>query len=173
MQIAIGIGSNGLITGGEGEGELGLLTGAEAFALAALFGLQIYPLDVVGIGHGVFGGADVHVDEPAVHSIDAKNGDMLFLGGVGGVGDELLHGFTAAGGDLAAVVDEADDVAAMFADEEFGGAGLAGAGDVGVDFSHGVHSFREDEGKGLIWFDMVKAAGGGLFSCRMENELIV
>lgn len=139
MQVAVGIGGDGLVVLREGEDYLGLGAGAEAFTLPALLCLQVYPFDVVLLEHGVLGGADVHVN---LVLVDADYGDVLFLGGIGGVGHELGHFFAAAGGDLAAVLDEADDVAAMLADEEFGGCMFCRV-------AHGVHSFVvELEGKG-------------------------
>ena len=155
MQVAVGIGGDGLVVLREGEDYLGLGAGAEAFTLPALLCLQVYPFDVVLLEHVVLGGADVHVN---LVLVDADYGDVLFLGGIGGVGHELGHFFTAAGGDLAAVLDEADDVAAMLADEEFGGCMFCRV-------AHGVHSFViELERKGVggfVRFVMIFMLGAG------------
>ena len=70
------------------------------------------PLDVVLLGHGVGDLADGHDD---VVSVLDGHGDVLLCGGVGGAGDEQLHGLAAAARGHAPVLDDGHDVAAVVA----------------------------------------------------------
>ncbi len=54
VEITVFVGRNHFVVGGEGEGYDGLVAGLEGFALAAFFGFDVDPLDVVFGGHGVF-----------------------------------------------------------------------------------------------------------------------
>ena len=70
---------------GDGEVGFGFVIGGELFLLEAGLGFQDDPLDVVFGDHRVGYGADFDGDVVAV-LLDL--GDVFFLGGVGGVGNE-------------------------------------------------------------------------------------
>ena len=84
--------------------------------LQAQVRLQGDELDVVRGDHGVGDGADRHVYPAA---LDSDYGDVLFTGGVGGVGFELGHGLAAAHDGNALVHHEIDYVAAVAAAVKF------------------------------------------------------
>ena len=112
MEVAVCVDRLNLITLAESEADLGLLAGVQLLTLIALLGVERDPLDVVLRQHGMLHGADLDMDDADFHSPDR---DVLLHGGVGGAGDDLAHGFTAADDGDACVLDLGDDVAAMLA----------------------------------------------------------
>ena len=88
------------------------LAGLEAASQYALFGYDVNPLDEMGIFHGVIDASDVDDDLVA---IDHGDGNVLFLGGVGRVRFDDLHGLTAARQRAATVNGLHDNVAAHLA----------------------------------------------------------
>ena len=86
VEIAVFIGGDNGLALCQCKNRLGLLTGLQVLLLIALAGLENDEGDVVGVQHGMRNGADLNPDAAAV-CLD--HGDMLFTGGVGGVGNEL------------------------------------------------------------------------------------
>jgi len=98
-----------------GECELcyGSFAGQQVFALTALGGFKVDPLDAVLFQHGVCYGADFHLYLVAQYGY---YGEVLFLAGFYGVGYQLFHLFAAAYEGYAGVLDDGYDVAAVLAD---------------------------------------------------------
>jgi len=74
------------------------------------------PLYIMRILHGV--GYRTDPDSYDI-SLALDNRHVLFGGGIGGVGAELLHGLVAANRDYATVVDYSEQVATNIATDEF------------------------------------------------------
>lgn len=116
MQVAVLIHCNSLLAA-EAEVGMGSGLGLERLAQAAVFGLNIDPLDEVLGDHGMVDGADVDGELVAV---DGNDGQVLLAAGVHGIGDEGFHLLAAAHHRHAGIVDHADEVAAVTADIELG-----------------------------------------------------
>ena len=94
VEIAVFVGGDDGF--GDGKVGFGLVVGGEVFLLEAGLVFQDDPLDVMCGEHGVLHGADLDSD---VVPVLLDLGDVLFLRGVHGVGDEfLLIGLGRCGG---------------------------------------------------------------------------
>ena len=118
VQIAVFIGGDHFVV--LADPELRNRSGArtQLFALIALLGLQRDPHDVVLVQHGVLHGTHRNGDLRPLH---LHHRDVLFIGGIRGVGDQLLHGLAAANHRYPGVLDIGDDVMAMAAFIKFHG----------------------------------------------------
>ena len=116
MEVAVLIGGHELVAGSHGEGDGGLLTGLQSFALISLLGLQADPLDVVFFLHGVGNRTNGDSDLVTVHRYHR---DMFFRGGVCGVCHHFLHLFPAADNFRTVVLNVGNDVAAVGTFVEF------------------------------------------------------
>lgn len=125
MEIAVSVGGERFVVFREDEMGGRRSAGGKAFALAAVFGLEINPVDVVGVFHRMRDGSGVDGDAVAALGDD---GQMFFGRAAGGVDVEFLHGLAAAVERHAGVVDHADEVFAFCTDVEFA-------------FLHGIVSF--------------------------------
>ena len=112
MEIAVGINSNGLVITQE-ELHVGSLTGLKVLALAALFRLDIDPLDKVLGDHGVIHSANIYSNYAVLHGDGRK---MLLIACIHGVGLQIGHLLAAAKQRDAGVVDLAHQIAAVLAD---------------------------------------------------------
>ena len=88
----------------------------QLLALVALLGVDGNPLDVVLRQHGMGHGTDLDMDDAI---FDRPNGEVFFYSGIGGIGDDLAHFFTAADHRYTGILYLGDDIAAMFANIEF------------------------------------------------------
>ena len=116
MEIAVGVNAFHLIPFAEGKADLGSVAGVQLLALVALLGVDGNPLDVVLRQHGMGHGTDLDMDDAI---FDRPNGEVLFYSGIGGIGDDLAHFFTAADHRYTGILYLGDDIAAMFANIEF------------------------------------------------------
>lgn len=116
MEIAVGVGGERFVVFGEDEVGGGGGAWGEAFALTAVFGLEVDPVDMMGVFHRMGGGSGVDSDAGAAFDDD---GQMFFGRAAGGLDVELLHGLAAAVQRYAGVVDHTDEVLAFRTDVEF------------------------------------------------------
>ena len=114
MQVAVGVNRNGLVID-EGELDDGFFAGLEGLALAALFRLEIDPLDIMLGDHGMMDRTYGYGHGVTVYGGD---GHVLFATGFHGVGGKGFHLLTTADHGDACIVDHADQVAAVTADIE-------------------------------------------------------
>ena len=112
VEIAVSIHGYGLIIA-QKEADRGGLTGLEAGALAAVFSLQIYPLDEVLIQHGMVDAADIYGN---LAVFNGGYGNMLLAAGLNGVGLQSGHLLAAAHEGYACIVDHAHQIAAVLTD---------------------------------------------------------
>jgi len=117
VKIAVSIYGNGLFVA-QKEGDMRSVLGFEVLAVTAVLGLEIDPLDIVDIHHGVVHGAHIDGDNTVFHG---DNGEMFLAAGFHGVGFQDLHGLTAADHGHAGVVDEFNFISAVAADGKFNG----------------------------------------------------
>jgi hypothetical protein len=117
VEIAVRVGRDDFVIGGEGECCLGFVACLEAFALAALRGVEIDPLDQMLFGHGMLDGTDL---DGHGGSGNGDDGDVLLFRGIDRVGHEFGHFFAAADHLCSGGMNHADKIAALFAHIEFG-----------------------------------------------------
>ena len=91
MNIAVF--SRGDVTGGQVEDRLRRLAGAEELAISLAVRDDLDPLDIVLLLHGVRNAADLHPDA-TVEFLDDRHVFLFAL--VGRLGDQVLHGLSAA-----------------------------------------------------------------------------
>jgi hypothetical protein len=109
VEIAVGIYAQRLFIA-EDEADVGLFTGLENLAVAALVGVQLYPLDPVDFFHGMVDAADIYIDDAFA---DADIGLVLLAAGLNGVGNQFHHGLTAADGIHTGIIDHLNNVTAV------------------------------------------------------------
>ena len=102
VEVAVCVSSDCLFLA-EAEVSMGSITGLQSLAMAAIFGLDIDPFDVVFGSHGMVNSTDIDRDCAVVQS---DNGKMLFAAGFDGVGNQCFHLFAAADNGNAGVVDK-------------------------------------------------------------------
>ena len=116
VEIAVGVDCQGLFIVQQ-EPDLGGLTGLQELSLGASVGDQLDPLDPVDAFHGMIHRAHVHFHDALLHG---HMGHVLFLAGIHGVGDQLVHFVAAAVQGDVGIVNHLNDIAAVRTDIELG-----------------------------------------------------
>ena len=114
MEVAVRVGCDNLRSA-EREHRFGRAAGLEALAMAAIFGLQVDPLDVVLRQHGMIDATNV---DNRLVAFDLDHGNVLFMARVNAAGYELGHMLAAAGHRRAGRMDHANKIAADVTTEE-------------------------------------------------------
>ena len=109
VEVAVGIYSQRLFIA-QYEAYVGGFAGIENLSVAALVGVQLHPLDPVDFFHGVIDAAHIDLYQ-AVFNLDI--GLVLLAAGLDSVGNQLIHGLTAADGLNAGIIDHLNNITAV------------------------------------------------------------
>lgn len=116
VQVAVGEGCDGFVVLGHDEMRFRRVAGIKFFSLPAALGLQVNPVNLVFVRHGVAGAADFD-DDFVAFSFDDRH--VFFRSATVFVHLQFFHFFAAAHHGHAGVMDHPGDVAADFAYDKF------------------------------------------------------